>query len=106
MVASLADQESGCFLVTTVSGATYQLDLDRRQLRRSVGPVLPSQLRLRRDGEDVDLIEIVLCEVGRPMVLLISLNLPGIWLTTRESSNVVRIDELPADNELPIRSAP
>lgn len=29
------------------------------------------------------------------MVLLINLNVPGVWLTTRESTPVVRIEAVP-----------
>lgn len=92
---SLTDDETGCYVVTTQSASRYWLDLDRRLLRRVTSPLSHRFLRLRQDGEDVDLVEVVQCHVGQPMVLLINLNVPGVWLTTRESTPVVRIDPVP-----------
>lgn len=92
---SLTDDASGCYVVTTESASRYWLDLDRRLLRRVSSPVFHALLHLRRDGADVDLVEVVDCRLGHPMVLLINLNVPGVWLTTRESTPVVRIDPVP-----------
>ena len=92
---SLTDEATGCYVVTTESGTRYWLDLTRRQLQRVPSPAFPGMLGLRRDGEDVDLIEVVRCVLGYPMVLLINLWVPGVWCTTRESTPVVRIDSVP-----------
>ncbi|QYF74362.1 hypothetical protein [Cryobacterium sp. PAMC25264] len=92
---SLADDASGCYVVTTVSGTRYWIDLERRLLRRVTSSVAQSSLRLRQDGADIDLLEIVRCHVGQPMVLMINLNVPGVWLTTRETTPVSRIDAVP-----------
>lgn len=92
---TLMDDATGCFVVTTESASRYWLDLNRRQLRRVTSPASQAPLHLRGDGEYIDLIEIVDCRVGHPMVLLINLNVPGVWLTTRESTTVVRIDRIP-----------
>ncbi|TFC16539.1 hypothetical protein [Cryobacterium glucosi] len=95
MVDSLTDDATGCYVVTTQSASRYWLDLDRRLLRRVPSPSFPDRLQLRRDGEDIDLLEVVRCRVGRPLVLLINLNVPGVWLTTRESTPVTRIESVP-----------
>jgi hypothetical protein len=92
---SLTDDATGCYVVTTTSGTRYWLDLDRRLSRRVVNPAALRPLRLRQDGADIDLLEIVKCRVGLPLILLINLNLPGVWLTTRESTPVNRIDHVP-----------
>lgn len=58
-------------------------------------PENESALRLRGDGEDLILEEIVECRRGRPLLLLINLHLPGILITTRESTPIIRIDPVP-----------
>lgn len=98
---TLTDDATGCFVVTTQSASRYWLDLNRRLLRRVTSTQSQTTLHLRGDGEYIDLIEIVDCRLGHPMVLLINLNLPDVWLTTRESTIVVRIDRIP---ELLVRS--
>jgi hypothetical protein len=90
----LMDTTTGCYVVTTESSSRYWIDLDRHLLRR-VSSTVPRRLRLRRDGEVIDLVEVVDCRLGKPMVLLIDLGLPGVWFTTRRSTAVVRIDEVP-----------
>lgn len=92
---SLLDSNTGCFLVATESGSRYRLDLDRRSLTRTPGTGADTPLRLRGDGEPVVLVEILSCEVGAPMLLLIDLGVPGVVVTSRESTPVVRIDQLP-----------
>ncbi|TFB67993.1 hypothetical protein [Cryobacterium sp. Hz9] len=52
-------------------------------------------LRLRGDGEDLILEEIIQCRRGRPLLLLINLQLPGVLITTRESTPIIRIDPVP-----------
>jgi hypothetical protein len=94
-VNTLTDDATGCYVVTTQSASRYWLDLNRRLLRRVTSTQPQTTLHLRGDGEDIDLIEIVDCRLGHPMVLLINLNVPGVWLTTRESTTVVRIDPIP-----------
>ncbi|GAB3129592.1 hypothetical protein [Glaciibacter psychrotolerans] len=93
MLISVTDDEHGRYLVESETGSRYTLDLDKRIVRRL--PTELSALRLRRDGDHVDLVEVVRCAVGQPMLLLVDLNVPGVWLTTRESTRVVRIDRLP-----------
>ena len=100
-LSALTDDDHGRFLVTTASGSRYWLDLDARFLRRVTGSVLPETLRLRRDGDDVDLLEIVTCSRGDPMVVLINLHVPGVWLTTRETTTVVCIERILEQHRLP-----
>jgi hypothetical protein len=92
---SVTDEADGCYVVTTETGSRYWLDLDRRLVRRVTRQTILQTRRLRRDGHDIDLLEIVQCRLGQPMIVLIDLNLPGVWLTTRESTLVVRIDPVP-----------
>jgi len=99
-VISVDDEATGRFLVTTASGSGYLLDLDRRTLSRITRPGHPNH-PLRRDGETIYLVEIVRCELGKPMLLLIDLELPGIVITSRISTTVVRIDALPATKDRP-----
>lgn len=91
---SLTDDARGHYLVTTESGSRYWLDLDARLLRRVTGPTFTETLRLRRDGDDVDLIEIVTCALGEPKVVVINLNVPGVWFTTRETTTVLSIKRI------------
>jgi hypothetical protein len=92
---SLIDTTTGCYVVTTESSSRYWMDLDRRLLRRVSSASVHGRLRLRRDDEVIDLVEVVDCRLGKPMVLLIDLGVPGVWFTTRRSTAVVRIDEVP-----------
>ncbi|MDY7528151.1 MULTISPECIES: hypothetical protein [unclassified Cryobacterium] len=95
MLTSLSDGSTGRYLVATASGSLYRLDLDRRVMSRVPEFGVESRLhRLRRDGEDVDLLELVQCEVGKRMILRINLAAPGVWMTTRASTEVKRIENL------------
>lgn len=92
---SVDDTATGRFLVRTASGSGYLLDLDRRVISRTTSPGHVNQ-RLRRDGETISLVEILRCELGKPMLLLLDLELPNIIVTSRKSTTVVRIDALPS----------
>ena len=89
---SLQDEEKGTYVVTTESSTRYWLDLYRRTLRRAPSFELDA---LRRDGKDLDLVELLDCRVGHPLKVLINLNLPGVWLTTRESTPILLIEPGP-----------
>jgi hypothetical protein len=65
----LTDEGAGYHLVTTESGSRYWLDLDRRVLLRRTNELAQERLDLRRDGEDIGLIEVVQCRIGEPMLL-------------------------------------
>ena len=93
MLKSLTDDEHGCYVVETASGSSYTVNFGTRNVRRVAGEAAGE--RLRRDGDDVDLVEVVQCVLGRPLLLLLDLGVPGIWLTRRESTRVVGIDPVP-----------
>lgn len=90
-VKALTDATAGCYVVTTESGSCYLLDLDRRIVRRTPGSDSVGVLGLRRDLEEVVLVEIVSCELGVPMLLLIDLGLADVIVTSRASTPVIRI---------------
>ena len=94
----LVDSDSGEWLVVTASGSLYLLDLDLRTLTRGNFD-LSVDRRLRRDGEVVALIAVVLCRVGSGMHLVIDLAVQGVDYTTRLSTTVLRIEPLPPDKE-------
>ena len=98
---ALTDEATGRYLVTTESGSRYTLDFNRRLFRRTTNPTLVARRGLRRDGEDIDLVEVIECRLGKPLLLLINLWVPGVWFTTRESTPVVRIEPLPEDSGTP-----
>jgi len=72
----LHDDQAGCWRIVTQT-SVHLIDLDRRTVTRVDGagsPTAGARLRvsaLRRDGESLDLLEIVCCEIGCPMQLLI-----------------------------------
>ena len=92
---SLADDSVGCYVISTESDTRYWIHCDRRLVRRVPSPENERALRLRGDGEDLILEEIVECRRGRPLLLLINLQLPGVLITTRESTPIIRVDPVP-----------
>lgn len=90
----LTDQDTGSYLVCTETGSRYLLDLDARTVLRVRTEIFGLTHALRRDGEDVHLLELVRCVVGAPMVLLINLFVPNVIATTRTTSVVVGIEQL------------
>jgi hypothetical protein len=93
-VESLMDVAQGAYRVSTASGSSYILDLDADLLCRQADSPTNVEAKLRRDGEFVELVEIRECSVGKPMFLIISLNLPDIPFTTRLTTTVVAIEAL------------
>lgn len=89
---SLSDDGAGTFLVCTMTGSRYLLDLDQRVFRRTPRDAWDETLRLRRDGDVIDLVELVRCVRGEPMLLLIDLDVPGVSMTSRETTAVVSIE--------------
>ena len=82
---------AGRFAVTT-NASEYLIDLDRRVVRRL--PVGSDAADLRRDAEEVMLLAVARCEVGRPMTLVIDLNAPGVLATTRSTTFVTAIEKI------------
>jgi hypothetical protein len=91
VIAALRDDSIGCFLVTTRSGTRYRLDLDSRTVRRASAGPSPAFAQMRRDGDEVRLIELVECVVGSPMILLVDLHIPNVVMTRRRSTDVHEI---------------
>ncbi|WP_143034003.1 hypothetical protein [Paramicrobacterium humi] len=84
---------SGVWRVRTASGAAYVLDMDRRTMVRERG-LTNISASLRRDGGEAILLEILMCEVGKPMLLLIDLSWPGVMNTTRATTRVRSIEQI------------
>ncbi len=87
----LEDTDGGQWTVTTQT-ATYLLDLDAR-----TGTRLPNHdeaARLRRDGEQFELLRLSTCVVGRPMAMYIDLAVEGAPRTRRITTEVISIARL------------
>lgn len=85
----LTDDMGGRHLVETEDGTFLRIDLDGR-----TAETLPASMETpfrRRRGEIVDLVVVATCRVGEPMVLLLDLNIPGVWFTRRTTEPVTRI---------------
>lgn len=91
---SLMDVTQGTYRVSTISGATYVLDPDANLLCRQTHSLTDAEATLRHDGEFVELLVIIECSVGKPMYLILILNLPDIPVTTRLTTTVVAIEAL------------
>ncbi len=99
--------DSGRWQVTTET-STYLLDLDARLVTRvpDAGAGTPDGLSgvsiasLRRDHEPIPLIELVRCEPGQPMRVLLDVREDGIstMRTTTTVRNIRKLDGLAADN--------
>lgn len=85
----LTDDMSGGFIVLTDDGCEFRVDLDERVIRMTRGDA--SGPFARGGGEDIDLLELAMCRLGEPMVLLIDLKVPGVWFTRRTTEPVHRI---------------
>lgn len=88
------DVAHGTYRVSTASGSSYILDLDASLACRQPDSPADAEATLRRDGDFVHLVEVVECSVGKPMYLIISLNLPDIPFTTRLSTTVLAIEAI------------
>ena len=91
----------GVFIVLTET-SKYVVNLDERWIRRCAGdgfgpdpneetpPVLS---QLRRDGDTIELLELVTMEVGRPMAMYLDIRRDGV-MTFRRTTNVMKITEM------------
>ncbi|KQO98839.1 hypothetical protein ASF30_12310 [Leifsonia sp. Leaf264] len=95
---------AGAYRVATASGSEYLIDIDGRTLTRlpSVGitdiELADPSSPLRRDGDAVQLFQLIDCTVGRPAQFIIGgldAN-EGYAGTHRVTTTVTRIDELAA----------
>lgn len=93
---TLNDSVTGRYVVTTSSGAQYLIDLDQMTMSRFPRADSTVARAMRGDCSDLGLVFIDDCTVGRPMHLIIDLNVPGVIVTSRWTTNVATIDaELP-----------
>ncbi len=92
--ARLVDSSAGCWRVVTQTSA-HLIDLDRRAVTRIEGAGVPttdagwSVSALRLDRESVPLIELVCCQTGYPLELLIRIREDCV--TLRRTTEVVAI---------------
>lgn len=91
---TLEDSVPGRYEVITASGSRYVIDLHRMRLRRLPPVGGWADRTLRRDGAEISLLEVVACTVGREMVLLVDLCVPGVIATTRRTTPVMSIEPL------------
>lgn len=86
------DDMDGVFVVSTDDGVAYRLDMDQRQVTRTV-EVSPG-VRTALDAVPATLMAVATCRVGAPMVLLIDRDAPGVSFTRRTSATVLVIDQV------------
>ena len=84
----------GLWSIETISGNTYLLDLDSRLVLREADRFATEHGTLRRDGNRIRLIQLLHCEVGEHMLLVVNLSVPDVLCTTRVSTTVLRIESV------------
>ena len=85
------DEMDGIFVVTTDDGVAYHLDLDERQVTRTVE--VSAGVWTALDSASAALVAVATCRVGAPMVLLIARDVPGVMFTRHTSATVLVIDQ-------------
>jgi len=93
-VDSLTNSSRGFWSVETVSGSSHLLDMDNLVLLRQANPSADEDGTLRRDGDPIQLIQLVHCEVGEHMLLLVKLSVPDVLCATRVSTTLLRIESV------------
>lgn len=86
------DEMDGVFVVTTEDGVAYRLDMNKRQVTRTVK--VGTRVRAVLDPVSAALVAVATCRVGAPMVLLIDRDVPGVLFTRRTSATVLVIDRV------------
>jgi len=86
------DEMDGVFVVSTADGVAYRLDMDKRQVTRTVE--VRAGVHAVLDPESAALVAVATCRVGAPMVLLIDRDIPGVFFTRRTSATVLVIDQV------------
>jgi hypothetical protein len=94
MLETLVDRRTGSYLISTLSGSRQILNLDRRTTCRVPRPDESGRSTLRDDNEEIDIVQIGVCEVGRAMILLVNLHIRGVEFTYRRTSPVLAIEHL------------
>ncbi|TQL47398.1 hypothetical protein FB562_0456 [Homoserinimonas aerilata] len=90
---SLDGRSTGLYLVVTES-ASYRIDFTRMLLNRTPDALDDAIRRMRNDTSPVQLVRVLRCHVGEPMILDINLGIPGVLLTRRSSTTVTSIEPL------------
>jgi len=93
------DEARGAYLVrTTASRYIISLDLNVVSRFPETGP--PTEVAaLRRDHDQIDLLAVYECTVGKSMELIVDLHLPFVPFTLRRSMPVVSIERLSDEDE-------
>lgn len=79
---SLSGVTSGMYLIRTRSGSQQVINLDRMTICRIAPP--GTKRPLRQDDAEIDILFMGKCEVGRELILIVDLHLPGIASTFAE----------------------
>jgi hypothetical protein len=95
---TLMDETRGAFLVRSQS-SEYVISLDLNVVRRLPYAFVHEVASLRRDGQQMDLLQILECTVGREMLVLVDMHLPDVPFTARRSTTVVAIRKLTDEEE-------
>lgn len=93
------DSVAGMYAVVTESTSVYVIDLDAMVFSRLRGLEDPTAATLRRDGEPVELLQIMECTVGKRMLLMLNLHVPGVAFTMRDTTPVQSIRLLPETSD-------
>ena len=97
---SLKDVSTGRYLVTTISGSRYLIDLDKSTMLRMPAVDMAADHSLRRHGQEIHVVALKECSVGRPMWLIVNLRIPGVIATTRRSTEVQSIEDIGEDGDM------
>ena len=92
MTTTLAGATSGIYLIRTRSGSQQVINLDRKTICR-IAPAGTNR-PLRQDDAEFDILFMGKCEVGRELILIVDLHLPGIASTFRRTTEVLSIQSL------------
>lgn len=98
MISELPETAAGTYLITTRSGSRHLVNYDQMTLARVTCLDSTSASSLRRDGEDIDVLSIGPCTVGKRLVLLLDLHAPGVAYTLRSTTDVVSIEPVDWDS--------
>jgi hypothetical protein len=97
-VQTLMDTATGSYVVTTQS-STYVVDLDAMVVSRSPGQHTWVVTTMRKDGAELPLLFLDDCTVGRPLTMIVDLEIPGCPWTLRAATAVQSIQTDPACEE-------
>jgi hypothetical protein len=94
---ALINATSGSYLITTSSGSRHLLNFDRLTTCRLPRTNSTDVWALRHDTEEIDVLRIGPCEVGKRLLLILDLHLPGVDYTSRLTTAVLSIEKLNFD---------